>query len=99
MRFGKRAVVVGLIGSLALNALMVTMLIGSVTVMDQLTAQTERSTTLLADLLRQHRTTVSEADQLRDDLKGCRIDLIKRVLGISEPALTPPSPPERARIS
>jgi hypothetical protein len=99
MRFGKRAVTVGLIGSLAVNALLVTMLISSAAVMDQLSAQTERSTTLLADLLRQHRSTVSEADQLRDELKGCRIDLIKRVLGISEPTLTPPPPPARAKIS
>jgi hypothetical protein len=99
MRLGKRTVVLGLIGSLALNALLVIMLISSVGVMDQLTVQTERSTALLADLLRQHRTTVTEADQLRDELKGCRIDLIKRVLGISEPVLTPAPPPARAKIS
>jgi hypothetical protein len=88
-----------MIVSVALNVLLLAMLMSSAAVMDQLTAQTERSTTLLADLLRQHRTTVSEADQLRDELKGCRIDLIKRVLGISEPTPTPAPPPARARIS
>jgi hypothetical protein len=98
MLLGKRFVVLTLTASLALNALLLAMVVSSTTLMNRLSEQMEQTSSVVSELTNNHRSTLSEAAQLREELRGCRIDLIKRVLGIShpKPQAAPPAPKTQA---
>jgi len=93
MRLHKRLLVVGLIGSIALNAMLLIVVFTSASLMNGMSEQLEQSSIVLADLMRRHTSTVNEVDQLRDDLQTCRVDIIKRILGLTPPARLAPAPP------
>ena len=96
----KRIIVVTLLGSAVLNALLLAMVVSSTTLMNRLSEQMEETSALVVELTNSQWGTLSEAAQLRDELQGCRIDLIKRALGISQPThQASPPPPPRTRAS
>jgi hypothetical protein len=98
MKLHKRLLVLCLIGSIALNAMLLIMVFASASLMNGMSEQLEQSSIVLADLMRRHTSTVNEADQLRDDLQICRVDIIKRILGLTPPARIAPAPQRALQI-
>lgn len=98
-----RLILIGLAGSLVMNVVLAATLWSNAAFIDEVATEMDRVASTLTTVAARCNAASREADELRDHLKSCRIDLIKRALGNtsrrSEDAVAPDGDGRSSRSS